>query len=53
MLKKKETDEERRAREELEKENAITIEDFLETEVSISAYPPGKLTFSDTNWDGI
>lgn len=33
VLKKKETEEERRAREEMEKENAITIEDFLETEV--------------------
>jgi hypothetical protein len=34
VLKKKETAEERREREEREKENAITIEDFLETEVS-------------------
>jgi hypothetical protein len=33
VLKKKETAEERREREEREKENAITIEDFLETEV--------------------
>jgi hypothetical protein len=33
VLKKKETDEERREREEMEKENQITIEDFLETEV--------------------
>ena len=33
VLKKKETEEERREREEMEKENQITIEDFLETEV--------------------
>ena len=33
VLKKKETEEERREREENEKENQITIEDFLETEV--------------------
>ncbi len=33
VLKKKETEAERREREEHEKENAITIEDFLETEV--------------------
>jgi hypothetical protein len=32
VLKKKETGEERLKREEKEKENAITIEDFLETE---------------------
>lgn len=32
VLKKKETDEERREREEREKENELTIEDFLETE---------------------
>ena len=35
ILKKKETEEERRAREDYEKENAITIEDFLEKEVFI------------------
>lgn len=35
VLKKKETEEERREREEMEKENQITIEDFLETEVPI------------------
>lgn len=33
ILKKKETDEEKKARLESEKENALTIEDFLETEV--------------------
>ena len=38
ILKKKETEEERRAREESEKENAITIEDFLETEVRLEVY---------------
>jgi len=32
VLKKKETEEERRAREEAEKENQITLEEFLETE---------------------
>ena len=34
ILKKRETEEERKAREQYEKDNAITIEDFLETEVS-------------------
>ena len=38
VLKKKETEAERREREENEKENAITIEDFLETEVCFSIF---------------
>jgi len=40
ILRKKETEEERREREAREKANEITIEDFLEREVSQSTVQP-------------